>query len=293
MTSRIPGVYNPVYRSPSRPSVSAYSADQDDRTPRHDPTDMPTADPRVGAAEGGTTRERPLDSWARAEQGGRVGASVLNTHDASPEDAEATTLLEAMKRAQKQAEEAAEQRKKWQVKSSASYGNIPMEAYARLNRARTQSEVSAAAGYARRRLAQLRVALRQDGDHQAAIRSAMRQLEKATLRASRKKRDLSREELLQLRRRRTAEQERLRESDRLRLEYQRRRSLRAVREGGYLREAVIERGMQAYREAKEMETAARLQVATGGAAGGDLPTAEAGAGAIAPAAVSTGFSVQT
>ena len=42
------------------------------------------------------------------------------------------------------------------------YGDAALEAYSRLGRAKNRSQVNAASGYARRRMAQLRAALRTD-----------------------------------------------------------------------------------------------------------------------------------
>lgn len=119
------------------------------------------------------------------------------------------------------------------------YGDAPMTAYARLAGAKTKSQVNAAAGYARRRIAQFRAALRQDGDNAPAIKSAIRQLEKAVSRAEKKKRELNREELLERRADRSRERREEERAQRLCQELRRRRTQRALREKGYLREAEI------------------------------------------------------
>lgn len=169
-------------------------------------------------------------------------AAVSRTADTSLTIAEA--VLEARKKAEEQSD-------RFKIKRSATqYAYAPTEALARLRQAKTQSEVSSAAAYARRRLAQLKNALRLDSDNAGTIRSAMRQLEKIPLRASRKRQDLSREQLIELRRRKAQEEACRREELRLKQENTRRKSLRSIRETGYLHEASIERGMQAYREAQ-------------------------------------------
>lgn len=206
------------------------------------------------AAPAAQTEPARTASAARAPQYDRFTAA----RDEAPK-----SILEAMREAREQAEETA---KKFKIKSNVRYGDFPMEAYARLGRARTKADASAAAGYARRCLCRLRSALRQDEDQAGAIRCAMRQLEKVALRANRKKRDIDREHLLQLRRRRAAEEERKREASRLHTELQRRRAVRAIRESGYLHEAAIEQGMQAYRDAMDADRAAQLQAVTGGGA---------------------------
>ncbi len=211
------------------------------------------------------------------------------TKQASPTPAEPTSLMifEAMRAARQQAEETAQ---KFKVKLPVRYGDVPMMAYARLARARNRAEVQSASGYARRRIAQLRSALRQDPDHQDAIRTAIRQLEKLTVRAARKQRDMDQERLLQIQRRKAAEQTRKREEARLAQEVQRRRTLRVIREGSYLHEAAIEQGMQAYRAAKAAELAAQLP------SGSPTPTPLSAADAASPSAPAisgeAGFSVQ-
>lgn len=208
-----------------------------------------------------------------------------------PEEEPSKTLLEVMREAREKAEARAKQLK---PKVPARYGDLPLEAYGRLSRARSKADAAAAAGYARRCLARLRAALRQDDEHAGAIRCAMRQLEKVSVRANRKKRDIDREQLMELRRRRAAEQARRRESTRLHTELQRRRAVRAIRESGYLHETVIAQGFQAYRDAVAAEIQARSPTAGTEAAGGTEAVAGAEAAAVgmeAAAAVGT-FSLQ-
>lgn len=188
------------------------------------------------------------------------------------------SILEAMREAREQAEETA---KKYKIKTPVRYGDMPLEAYGRLNRARSKADAAAAAGYARRCLARLRGALHRDEDQAGAIRCAMRQLEKVAVRASRKKRDIDREHLMELRRRRAAEEQRRRESVRLHAELQRRRAVRSIRESGYLQEAVIEQGFQAYRDATAAQLQAQLPSSSAAAAAPSAPDAAAPA---APAA---------
>ena len=75
------------------------------------------------------------------------------------------------------------------------YGDAPLEAYARLARAKDKAAVNAASGYARRRLAQFRTALHTDSDNAARIKAAINQLQKAINRGEKKKRELDREKL--------------------------------------------------------------------------------------------------
>ena len=119
------------------------------------------------------------------------------------------------------------------------YGDAPMEAYARISRARTPSQAGSAAGYARRRLIQLKAAARTDPDHADQIKAAAGQLEKAVGRANRKKMELTREQLSRARQKRLARENRRREEQRIRQELRRSQAMRAIRESGYFQEAEI------------------------------------------------------
>ena len=148
---------------------------------------------------------------------------------------------------------------------NANYGDIAMEAYSRLGRAKNRAQVNAASGYARRRIAQLQAALRTDSDNAPAIKGAIRQLAKAIRRGEKKKNDLAQEELLE--RRRKARQSKEKE-ERARLELSRRRAQRFIRESGYLREAEIDSRQNAMLTATRLELreqAQSLQAATGAA----------------------------
>ena len=205
----------------------------------------------------------------------------------TPAEPASLTIFEAMRAARRQAEQTAQ---RFKVRLPVRYGDVPMMAYARLARARNRAEVQSAAGYARRRIAQLRSALRQDPDHQDAIRTALRQLEKLSIRAARKQRDMDQERILQLQRHKAAEQAQKREEARLTQEVQRRRVLRAIREESYLHEAAIEQGMQAYRAAKAAELAAQLPSRS------PAPTPMSAADAASPSPpvipAEVGFSIQ-
>ena len=134
---------------------------------------------------------------------------------------------------------------------SLNYGSAAMEAYSRLGRARNRAQVNLASGYARRRIAQLKAALRTDSDNAPAIKGAIRQLEKAIRRGEKKKKDLDQEELLEKRRRKARKSK---EEERAHQELNRRRAQRAIRESGYLREAEIDNRHNA------MLTATRLEL---------------------------------
>ena len=133
------------------------------------------------------------------------------------------------------------------------YGDAPMEAYARISRAHTPSQASSAAGYARRRLIQLKAAARTDPDHADQIKAAVNQLEKAVGRANRKKLELNREQLARARQKRMARENRRREEQRIRQELRRSQSMRAIRESGYFAEAEIANRFAAQLAATKME----------------------------------------
>ena len=125
------------------------------------------------------------------------------------------------------------------AKPAPRYGDAPMEAYSRISRARTPSQAGSAAGYARRRLMQLKTAARADPDHADQIKAAAGQLEKAVGRANRKKMELTREQLARARQKRMAREKKRREEQRIRQELRRSQSMRAVRESGYFTETEI------------------------------------------------------
>ena len=166
------------------------------------------------------------------------------------------TLMERMIEAQKKAKE---QRDKFRIPKNTRYGDRAIEAYARLSRARRQSDVSAAASYARRQIAQLKIAKRQDDENAPRIQAAINQLQKAVVRAGKKKRDLNREELTEARRRRAAEKDQSAEAYRLRQELRRRQKLRMIREHGYIREAEIDERHQQQMAATRAEFRSQLE----------------------------------
>ncbi|MCI9194583.1 MAG: hypothetical protein HFF14_03315 [Angelakisella sp.] len=166
------------------------------------------------------------------------------------------TLMERMIEAQKKAKE---QRDKFRIPKNTRYGDRAIEAYARLSRARRQSDVSVAASYARRQIAQLKIAKRQDDENAPRIQAAINQLQKAVVRAGKKKRDLNREELTEARRRRAAEKDQTAEAYRLRQELRRRQKLRMIREHGYIREAEIDERHQQQMAATRAEFRSQLE----------------------------------
>ena len=155
------------------------------------------------------------------------------------ERSQATSSIPEMIRDAKEKTDAHRDQLSKLTKVTPRYGDAPLEAYARISRARTPSQAGAAAGYARRRLMQLKSSARTDPDHADQIKAAANQLEKAVGRANRKKLELNREQLSRARQKRLLKEKKLREEQRIRQELRRSQSVRAVREAGYFKEAEI------------------------------------------------------
>ncbi|MBD5161957.1 MAG: hypothetical protein HDT14_08115 [Oscillibacter sp.] len=170
---------------------------------------------------------------------------------------EQKTLVEMIQGAQEKAEA---QREAMNLpKNSTRYGDAPLEAYARLVRAKSRSEVDQVSGYARRRLEQFKSALRTDSENSAKIRAAISQLKKVVNRGEKKKRELDRERLTEVRQKQAAKENR-RETERLlRQELLRRRGQRAIRESGYMQEAEISDRMATQLTATQMELRQQAQ----------------------------------
>ena len=197
---------------------------------------------------------QPQDIFATGTQSNEdtaVQASAI-----PEEDDEQRTLAEIMQEAKKKADQ---QRERLKLPKNTRYGDAPLEAYARLKRARTQSDVSAAAGYARRRIVQLQAAKRQDSDNADRIQAAINQLQKAVSRAGKKKRDLQHEKLLDVRRARLERESQLRQAQQVKQELAKRKTSRVIREGGYLREAEIDDRFQQQLSATRMELRTQAQ----------------------------------
>ncbi|MCI9003358.1 MAG: hypothetical protein HFG03_11110 [Oscillibacter sp.] len=145
------------------------------------------------------------------------------------------------------------------LKGNPRYGDAPMEAYARLARAKRPSEVTAAAGFARRQIARLKAAKRTDPDNAKRIQAAINQLQKAVTRAGKKSRELDRERLDKARQEKLAQEKKSREAQRQRLELRRKQAARIIRESGYIREAEIDNRMQAQLSATRMELQKQAQ----------------------------------
>ena len=168
-----------------------------------------------------------------------------------------TTLTEMIRDAKEKADA---QREKFKLaKAAPRYGDAPLEAYARLNRAKTQGQASAAGGYARRRIAQLEAAQRSDPDHADQIKAAISQLKKAVTRAGKKKLEISREELARARQKRMVRERRRREAQRIKQELRKSQAMRAIRESGYLRETEISNRQADQLTATKMELKAQAE----------------------------------
>lgn len=207
----------------------------------------------VAAAQQNWSREQQQQAEAAppAEGAGEDLSAALSQQE------EGRDLLEMIRDAQEKAEAQREAMKL--PKSSTRYGDAPLEAYARLARARSRMEVSAASGYARRRLAQFKTALRTDSDNAAKIKAAINQLQKAVNRGERKKRELDREHLTEVRRKRAAKEDLKEKERRLRQELLRRKSQRIIRESGYMREAEISDRLASQLTATQMELRQQAQ----------------------------------
>lgn len=235
------------------------------------------------AAQQSASREAPVEAETEAaapvemdEEGGF--SSLL-----SQGEEEAKTLVEMIQEAQERAEAQREALKL--PKNSTRYGDAPLEAYARLARARSTAQVNSATGYARRRLAQFKTALHTDSENSARIKAAISQLQKAVNRGAKKKRDLTREQQEAKRKAQSEEEE-----QRKQLELRRRQAQRTIREAGYLREAHISdqlatqitvtqmelrqqaQSMAAPPTASYLDAATQQYVATAAAAAAPAPT---------------------
>ena len=197
--------------------------------------------------------QQPAQTGADQSQAADPQAQMLEQLRQEQED-QGQSLAEMIKEAQEKAEA---QRDALKVPKNTRYGDAPLEAYARLARAKTRAQVNSASGFARRKIAQLKAAMRTDGDNTIRIKGSIRQLEKAISRGEKKKRDLDRERLAELRKARSEEQKKREE-----LELRRRRTQRMIRESGYLREAEVSDRLSAQLTATQMELRQQIQQVT-------------------------------
>ena len=174
---------------------------------------------------------------------------------------EGPDIYEMMKEAREKAE-AVQEKFKGLKSANTRYGDAAIEAYSRLARARRTSEVTAAAGYARRQIARLNAEKRRDPDNAKRIQAAINQLQKAVNRAGKKSRELNREKVAETRRKKLEQEKRSREAQRQRLELRRKQAARMIRESGYIREAEIDNRMQSHIAATQMELRSQAQALT-------------------------------
>lgn len=196
---------------------------------------------------------------------------------------ESRSLIEMIREAQEKAEA---QRDALKLPKNTRYGDAPLEAYARLARAKTAGQVDSATGFARQKIFQLKSSLRTDADNTTRIKAAISQLEKAVSRGSKKKRELERERLAELRKARSEAQKKREE-----LELRRRKAQRMIRESGYLQEAELSDRLATQLTATQMELRQQAQQLAGSAAASAesaaqqyTATASAAAAGTAPAA---------
>ena len=191
---------------------------------------------------------------AQEAEGERLAVAFREDQDSQP------SLAEMMKDAR---EKAAEREKMFKLpQNSRRYGDAAFLAYSKLAQARNLGQVDAAAGYARRQIAQLRAAKRSDSDNADRIQAAINQLQKAVNRAGRKKREISQEKLTAKRQAKLEREKRLREAKRLRHQLKSRQTMRMIRESGYLREAEVDNRIQDQISASKLEMKQQMQELT-------------------------------
>ena len=200
---------------------------------------------------------QPVSAVSREEQAEESQYDLLAQSLKKQREESRASLTEMIQDAKEKADA---QREKFKLaKATPRYGDAPLEAYARLSRAKTQSQVSSAAGYARRRIAELEAAQRSDPDHADQIRAAVGQLKKAVTRANKKKLEISREQLARARQKRMARENRRREEQRIKQELRRSQSMRAIRESGYFRETEVANRQADQLTATKMELRAQAE----------------------------------
>lgn len=200
---------------------------------------------------------QPISGAGREDQAEESGYNSLLAQSMKKQEESRASVTEMIQDAKEKADS---QREKFKLaKATPRYGDAPLEAYARLNRARTVAQVGSAAGYARRRIAQLESAQRSDPDHADQIKAAVSQLKKAVSRAGRKKQAITREQLARARQKRLEQENRRREAQRIKQELLRAQSMRAVQESGYIREADIANRQADQLTATKMELKAQAE----------------------------------
>ncbi len=214
---------------------------------------MVSAVPMTGVVQHSKSEQKPPPS---TQEGNSTQEQTVTSVAKQGED-EIKNLKDMLQQAKEKAEERRDSLKLKQ--NSAQYGDTAMMAYARLARARNQGQVNAAASYAQRQIVRFQAALRSDSENAERIKAAIRQLQKAVGRAGKKKRELQREDLIKARQRKAKLEKQNRKSASLQQELTRRKTMRLIRESGYLRETEIDNRQQAQMAATRMELRAQSQ----------------------------------
>lgn len=199
-----------------------------------------------------------------AQPVGTAKAAPASSIAARNQEDDAPSLFEQMEEAREKAEKT---RERYQLpKNNRRYGDAPIEAYSRLARARNASQVSSAAGFARRKIFQLKSAKKRDPDHARLIQGAINQLQKAVNRAGKKRNDLAREALSEKRQKKLLEEKQRQKAKRLHQQLQSRRTMRFLRESGYIREAEVDNRLHRQLDAEEAKSREQFQSVTDAAA---------------------------
>ena len=261
--------------SSSQPAVTPPAPEQIPQSPQAIPQGQEAATAGAAVPETGSV---PGQMGPAAEEEPEIPTPAEAKKDAD------LSLMERMIEAQKKAKE---RKDRFKIPKNTRYGDYPIEAYARLARARSQMDVNAASGYARRQISQLQAAKRQDTENAPRIQAAINQLQKAVMRAGKKKRDIQREGLAEARRRRMVAKRQLREAQVAKQELRKRQKLRMIREHGYIREAEIDDRFQAQMAQTRMEFRTQLENLAGSTDSGAVRAqyeAQLAADGAAPAA---------
>ena len=202
---------------------------------------------------------QPISGVGREEQADQAEGQYneLLAQSMKKQEKHISSLTEMIRDAKDNADA---QREKFKLaKATPRYGDAPLEAYARISRARTPSQAGSAAGYARRRLVQLQAAQRSDPDHADQIKAAVSQLKKAVGRANKKKLELNKEQLARARQKRMIQENKRREEQRIRQELRKNAAMRAIRESGYFQETEIANRQADQLTATKMELKAQAE----------------------------------
>ncbi len=169
---------------------------------------------------------------------------------------ETKSLIEQMREAREKAEK---QREKFKLPKNTRYGDASIEAYSRLARARNTAEVNSASGYARRRITQLKAAKASDKENARRIQAVINQLQKAVMRAGKKKNDLEKERLSEIRREKLEDKNQKSKAQRLHQQLKSRKISRMIRESAYITEADIDNKQQDQIAKTERELREQMQ----------------------------------